>query len=308
MDVLNDLLVRFPVSGVETYLFIPPLVAFVVSFVTSMGGVSGAFVLLPFQVTVLGYTAPSVSATNQVFNLVAIPSGVWRYLREKRMVWPLTWAVIVGTLPGVVIGAYIRITILSDPGDFRLFAGMVLLYIGVRLFLDVANARKRAATGVDNRRLSLTSFEVSDTHLSLKQVEFQFAGEPFRCSTFGIVSLCVVVGIAGGIYGIGGGAIVAPFFVSVFRLPVHAVAGAALMGTFVTSFAGVAIYHLLSLAYPAQSVAPDWYLGLLFGIGGLLGMYAGARCQKHVSARAVKIILLVIVLSVAGKYIVGFFV
>lgn len=308
MDALNDLLVRFPASGVETYLFIPPLVAFVVSFMTSMGGVSGAFVLLPFQVSVLGYTAPSVSGTNQVFNLVAIPSGVWRYLREKRMVWPLTWAVIVGTLPGVVIGAYLRITTLSDPGDFRLFAGMVLLYIGVRLLLDVVNARRRVSTGVDNRSLSSTRFEVEHARFSLKQITFQFAGEAFRCSTFGILALCLVVGIAGGIYGIGGGAIVAPFFVSVFRLPVHAVAGAALMGTFVTSLAGVAIYHILSVLYPAQSIAPDWSLGLLFGLGGLLGMYAGARCQKYVSAQVVKIILLVIVLAVAGKYILGFFV
>jgi hypothetical protein len=66
-----------------------------------MGGVSGAFLLLPFQVSFLNYTAPSVSATNQVFNIVAIPSGVYRYIREGRMLWPLTWAVIIGTLPGV---------------------------------------------------------------------------------------------------------------------------------------------------------------------------------------------------------------
>lgn len=51
--------ITFPVSGVTTWVFIPPLVAFVVSFFTSMGGVSGAFVLLPFQMSVLNYTAPS---------------------------------------------------------------------------------------------------------------------------------------------------------------------------------------------------------------------------------------------------------
>jgi uncharacterized membrane protein YfcA len=31
--------------------WIPPLVAFVISFFTSMGGVSGAFLLLPFQMS-----------------------------------------------------------------------------------------------------------------------------------------------------------------------------------------------------------------------------------------------------------------
>jgi uncharacterized membrane protein YfcA len=59
----------FPVSGVETYIFIPPLVALIVSFFTAMGGVSGAFLLLPFQMSFLGYVNPSVSATNQLFNI-----------------------------------------------------------------------------------------------------------------------------------------------------------------------------------------------------------------------------------------------
>ena len=48
----------FPVSGVETNPAVPFLVALVVSFFTSMGGVSGAFLLLPFQVSVLGLYQP----------------------------------------------------------------------------------------------------------------------------------------------------------------------------------------------------------------------------------------------------------
>jgi uncharacterized membrane protein YfcA len=127
----------FPVSGIEVNPIVPFGVAFFVSFFTSMGGVSGAFMLLPFQVSILGYTAPSVSGTNQVFNIVAIPSGVYRYIREKRMLWPLTWAVIIGTLPGVFIGAWVRVKYLPDPKNFKLFAGLVLFYIGFRLLTDV---------------------------------------------------------------------------------------------------------------------------------------------------------------------------
>ena len=37
----------FPVSGIEAPFFVPPLAAFAVSFLCSMGGVSGAFLLLP---------------------------------------------------------------------------------------------------------------------------------------------------------------------------------------------------------------------------------------------------------------------
>jgi uncharacterized membrane protein YfcA len=44
---------------------------------------------LPFQVSVLGFTSPAVSPTNLVYNIFAKPGGVYRYVREGRVVWPL---------------------------------------------------------------------------------------------------------------------------------------------------------------------------------------------------------------------------
>src|SRR4030043_2395538 len=144
----------FETAGIEVAPWIPPLVALVVSFFTSMGGVSGAFLLLPFQMSVLNFTSPSVSATNFVYNIVAIPSGVYRYIREGRMAWPLTWIVILGTLPGVFIGYYLRVLYLPDPRTFKLFVGCVLLYIGVRLVYEItgkASAGKSKMTALEEK-------------------------------------------------------------------------------------------------------------------------------------------------------------
>lgn len=74
---------HFPTAEISLFPLLPPLAAFAVSFLTSMGGVSGAFLLLPLQIS-LGYTNPSVSATNHLFNVIAAPGGVWRYYREGR--------------------------------------------------------------------------------------------------------------------------------------------------------------------------------------------------------------------------------
>ena len=136
----------FETAGIEVSPWIPPLVALVVSFFTSMGGVSGAFLLLPFQMSFLNFTSPSVSATNFVFNIVAIPSGVYRFLKEGRMAWPLTWVVIAGTLPGVFIGYYLRVLYLPDPRSFKLFVGCVLLYIGMRLLYELTGKAKAGKT------------------------------------------------------------------------------------------------------------------------------------------------------------------
>ena len=297
----------FPISGVEVNPFIPFIVAFIVSFFTSMGGVSGAFLLLPFQVSFLGYTTPSVSGTNQVFNIVAIPSGVYRYIKEGRMLWPLTWAVIIGTLPGVFIGAWVRIEYLPDPKNFKIFVSFVLLYIGWRLLMDAVKSKsKHKNKGLPSG--PVTSHLVNVKTSSIRQVIFEYDGETFRFSPPIIYTLCFLVGIIGGIYGIGGGSIVAPFFVAIIGLPVYTVAGAALMGTFITSVAGVIFYQYLAQFYPDMSVSPDWLLGALFGAGGILGMYLGARTQKFVPAKIIKGILCICILFVAGKYILGFFI
>ena len=268
----------FEVSGVVVPLWLPPLVAFGISFFTSMVGVSGAFLLLPFQMSVLGYVAPSVSATNLVFNLVAIPGGVWRYGRENRMDWRLAWVIAAGTLPGLLAGWWLRIHWLLDPGAFKLFVGLVLLALAMGLLVKkVRPSAGASAAAVRNSGRRLVP----------------------------IFSIALIIGAIGGAYGIGGGAIMVPVLVAVFRLPVHGVAGAALFGTLVTSAAGVAMYQFLP-APPGIATRPDWALGILFGLGGAAGTYVGARTQKHVPQRALELGLAAMLALLAGSYVLGF--
>ena len=316
----------FETAGIEVAPWIPPLVALVVSFFTSMGGVSGAFLLLPFQMSVLNFTSPSVSATNFVFNIVAIPSGVYRYLKEGRMAWPLTRVVIAGTLPGVFIGYYLRVLYLPDPRTFKLFVGCVLLYIGVRLLYEMTGKAKagkskmkeledkfrertkqikeqqksRVASGLPPEAV------VKTVSASFTRIEYEFWGEKFSYSTIAMFILAFFVGVIGGTYGIGGGAIIAPFCVAVFHLPVYTIAGAALMGTLITSVAGVIFYSIIP-AKGGMVTSPDWLLGFLFGIGGFVGIYMGARFQKFVPQRLIKLMLGVIIVFLAVKYISQFF-
>jgi hypothetical protein len=289
--------VYFPASGVETYPWLPPLVALGVSFLTSMGGVSGAFVLLPFQMSVLGFVSPAVSATNLVFNIVARPSGVYRYVREGRMVWPLTWVVVAGTLPGVVAGGFVRLHWLPDPQPFKVFVGLVLLYIGARLLVDIIRPRGSSSPAPGEQ------LRVDIEEVSWRRLAYRYEGRSYSAGTPGIFLLSLTVGVVGGVYGIGGGAIIAPFFVSIYGLPIHTVAGATLMGTFVTSVAGVLFYQVISPWYAGTRVAPDWLLGGLFGLGGVGGMYLGARTQKRLPARLLKALLVMALLYVASRYL-----
>jgi uncharacterized membrane protein YfcA len=308
----------FPIAGIEISPWVPPVVAFAISLFTSIGGLSGAVLLLPFQISVLGFTSPAVSATNHLFNIVAIPGGVWRYSREGRMVWPLTWIIIIGTLPGVLIGTLLRIRYLNDPEDFKLFVGMVLLYLSGKLVMDLLRkgkadrgqtiAEERFQRPLDNPNKGSGRGElpkVSVRRFDALRLVYEFCDQEFDLHTPRLMSLSLVIGIIGGIYGIGGGAIITPFLVTFFGIPVYVAGGAALMGTFVTSAAGVGFYQLLAPLYPNTAVSPDWILGLLFGIGGMAGVYCGARLQKFVPAGIVKTILAVCILVPALGYILS---
>lgn len=299
-------MIDFPISGVETYWWLPMVVAFVISLFTSPAGLSGAFVVLPFQVSVLGYTSPGVTPTNLLFNIIAIPGGVYRFYREKRMVWPLVWTIAIGTVPGLLLGVIIRVRYLPDPRMFKLFVGLVLLYIAGRLILDIRRRQRVKNQAASNAGLR---FEVTPLVYTPRRIEYEFNGEKFSVSTVYLFLLSVLVGMVGGIYGIGGGAILAPFLVTVFGLPVYTVSGAALCATFLNSTVGVVFYVLLApmLSPDAAAVRPDWLLGLMFGVGGIAGIYAGARIQRYLPARLIKGILAAIMLFIAGKYIAGFF-
>ena len=310
----------FPLSGIETNPLVPVLVAFIISFFTSMGGISGAFLLLPFQVSVLGFNTPAVSSTNLLYNIISIPGGVYRYIKEGRMLGPLTGIIIIGTIPGVVLGALIRIHYLQDPKNFKFFVGIVLLYISIRLLKDILSPGKDKTKNVsaENKFRKLIQenhgtdavhslvTRVSVKRISVKELIYDFNEAEFSINVPVLSCVSFFVGILGGIYGVGGGAIIAPLLISLFGLPVYTIAGAALLSTFLTSLIGVGFYQFFSFYYSVSSISPDWILGLLFGIGGFAGMYAGAKFQKYFPANLIKWILFCCILFIAVKYIIEF--
>ena len=215
---------------------------------------------------------------------------------------------------------------MPDPKTFKFFVGCVLLYLGLRLLYETSARSQKGKQKMkaledkfiqrtrilkEGRQAHITAglpaeARVKTVHFTLARVEYEFWGERFSFSTPAMFLLALVVGVIGGVYGIGGGAIIAPFCVAVFHLPVYTVAGAALLGTFLTSIAGVLFYSVI----PAQAglaTSPDWLLGFLFGAGGFIGMYFGARAQKFVPQKFIKLMLGLVISFLALCYITQYF-
>jgi uncharacterized protein len=245
--------------------------AFAIAVITTPAGVSGAVLLLPFQVSVLGTPSPSVTPTNLLYNVVACPGAMWRYWRQGQTGGRLTWLLLAGTLPGVVAGSVIRVYVLPGPVVFDFVVAAVLIPLG--------------------------------TWLALAQVNHATTADRARLPRVVIGLLAAVAGCVGGIYGIGGGSIVAPILVADGQ-PASQVAPAALSSTFVTSLGGVVTFSILSVHHHG-SVAPDWPTGIALGIGGLAGGYVGARLHARMPETIIRRLLAVVVVAIGIRFLVA---
>jgi uncharacterized membrane protein YfcA len=242
-------------------------IAFVIATLTAPVGISGAVFLVPVQISLLGTPSPSVTPTNLLYNLIAIPGALLRYRRTGNLFGPLARFLVAGTLPGVILGAVIRVEWLSGPDGFLLLVAAVLVPLGIWLLF--ARPRRRAAA------------------------EPRLSPALFACA--------FAVGVVGGIYGIGGGSILAPVLLGLGFIGVE-VAPAALIATFLTSIAGVLVYLLLSIDSSAD-IAPDWVLGMALGAGGLAGSYLGASLQPLLPEVALRRLAGVLAVAVGVRYV-----
>jgi uncharacterized membrane protein YfcA len=189
--------------------------AYVVAVLATPAGISGAVLLLPFQVSVLGTPSPAVTPTNLLYNVVATPGALYRYWRQHQTGGRLALVLIAGTLPGVIAGSVIRVELLPGPRVFDLVVAAVLMPLGFWLALT-----RPSRPDESDRPARLIPVPV-------------------------LVVLAAVVGCVGGIYGIGGGSILAPILIGSGRRPAE-LAPAALASTFVTSVAGVITFTIFA--------------------------------------------------------------
>lgn len=243
------------------------LAGVMIAAVTTPVGVSGAVFLLPVQLTVLGVPSPAVTPTNLLYNVISVPGALLRYSRTATLRSPLTVSILLGTIPGVVLGALARVFLLPDGVLFRLLVAALLLPLGVWLLLrdqPVGAGRDLAPTLIS--------------------------------------ALGFAAGLVGGVYGIGGGALLAPVLVGLGSSATR-VAPATLVATFVTSIVGVATYLGLGwLGHP--QAAPVWSIAIACGLGGLVGGYLGAAVQPHVSSRYLRRLLGAVSVALATAYLV----
>lgn len=110
------------------------------------------------------------------------------------------------------------------------------------------------------------------------------------------ISLGIVAGFISGLFAAGGGMIVVPAFVHVFKLD-EAEARA-------TSVFAILPMVITSGLFYYNNNFVDWSIGIKCAIGGIIGGFIGAKLLKKLSDKILKILFIIFLVYVSIKMII----
>ena len=110
------------------------------------------------------------------------------------------------------------------------------------------------------------------------------------------ISLGIVAGFISGLFAAGGGMIVVPAFVHIFKLD-EAEARA-------TSVFAILPMVITSGLFYYNNNFVDWSIGIKCAIGGIIGGFIGAKLLKKLSDKILKILFIIFLVYVSIKMII----
>jgi uncharacterized membrane protein YfcA len=221
---------------------------------TAPVGISGAVLLLPAQVSVLAVAPLAVTPTSLLYNVIATPGAIVRYARQRQLDRRLAATLAIGTLPGVVVGAWLRVEHLSGIEALRVLMAIVLLASASTVLIPRATPPRTVEPGAA-----------------------------------ALIATALPIGLLGGLVGIGGGSLLAPLLVALGGA-ITRIAPAALVVTWLTSLVGLGAFAGLATLGRSDAAA-DWPVGIALGVGGMCGGWLGARLQPSLPAPALRLLL-----------------
>jgi uncharacterized membrane protein YfcA len=115
-------------------LVLPAVIGVIAGGIAGLVGVGGGFIIVPFCVTYLGYSLKKAAGTSLVSIAVIALPGIVAHALLGHIWWFYGLAVIVGTIPGAQLGAWLIARLPERPMRFAFAA--LLTCIGLVMFLQ----------------------------------------------------------------------------------------------------------------------------------------------------------------------------
>lgn len=257
--------------------------------VGSLAGLGGGIIFVPallFFVNLYepGTMTPQIAAaTSLAVIAITALSSTTAYQKQKRVDSPTALLFFLGSAPGSIAGVYLNKMLQTDA--FSLLFG--LFQLGMFTLMMVKDRIKPRSLDWDVKR----------TFIDGEGIEYEYGYKRWIA-----LITAFLVGIVSSLFGIGGGSLMVPALIILFRFPPHMATATSMMVIFLSAIVGSVtnvLHDQVNWLY-AASLAPGAWLG------GKLGAYIAARIKGKTLVVLLRVLILVIALQMIGEAIVEY--
>ncbi|MET0744485.1 MAG: sulfite exporter TauE/SafE family protein [Microvirga sp.] len=265
-----------------------------VGFISGLFGIGGGFLMTPLLIF-LGIP-PAVAVATQSAQIVASSTtSALGALRRNALDLKLGAILISGGLVGSGLGVW-SFAAARRAGQLDL----VIVVSYVTLFTVVGSLMMRESVRefwVKRKGGSVRARRRGGDHAPYLgwPLRMRFPRSKLYASVLPIIGFSLFVGFAGALLGIGGGFIMVPALLYIFRVPTAVVVGT-------SQFQIVCTTLVTLLLHAVANQAVDIVLATLLIVGGVFGAQFGARAGRNLRAELFRFLLAILLLAVGLRF------
>lgn len=243
-------------------------------------GAGGGFVLVPALLMLFNMSPQMAAGTGLAIVLLNSLSGTIGYVRQKRIDYKLGLILALGAAPGTFLGVQLS-QVVSD-GVFYIAFAVMLIALGVFLFIKNKPSGRAQRAQIETAATSASSECVHSTS---------------QKSFIGLLLIGLLLGIVSNFFGIGGGWLLVPILVYLFKVSPHQATA--------TSLFSLSLYASIGVAIQLFYQHIDWMAVLWGGIGVMLGAQLGVFIANKLPGKVIIQMLSVLLVGVGMNLILA---
>jgi uncharacterized protein len=293
-----NLQIYLPIAELPINMLLLLGMGMAVGFISGMFGVGGGFLMTPLLIF-MG-VPPAVAVATQGPQIAASSlTGSLLYWRRKALDVKLGLVLLAGGLIGTFLGVlfFNQMRKLGQLDTIIAISYVVLLgTIGLLILIESITTLVRSKSGPQPRKRRAGRHQWYEG-LPLKM---RFPRSGLYLSVIPILFIAMFIGFAGAVLGIGGGFILVPALIYIFRVPAKIVVGTSLFQILFTMLAATIMHAITNFSV-------DIFLALFLILGAVFGAQFGAQVGANIRSDVFRLLLALLILGVAGRFTTDIF-
>ena len=276
-----------PIAEIEINLLLILFFGFIVGFMSGLFGVGGGFLMTPLLIF-MGIPPSTAVGTESVQILGSSVSGAIAHSRKKNIDYEIGIFLLIGGIFGSTIGV-ILFNFLKESGNIDLIINILyvifLSIIGTLMFIESTISLVKEEKKIIKKKRNFLDY------LPLK-LKFRHSG--IYISIILPISVGIITGFLASLMGVGGGFIMVPAMIYLFR-----------MGT--VSAIGTSLFQIVfvtlnsSILQATYNLSVDLILAIFLLVGGVIGAQYGSKFTSKFKGEQLRVLLALIVILVCVK-------